>query len=234
MIACELFHSQDYDAVQHEKHTVAQCCPQPRARSAKRLDPTCAVHKDIVENDVDRDRCHRDIHGETRPSVCIDEVAQNNRRCNGDESKCNIGEVLHCNSLDHRLKCKGTHEMRNGKHTDEEHERGKKRRPVETLLNDAPNLPCAARTIMLGDDGRQPRNEPHKSPKHRKEDTRPNGDAREILLADMPRHDRIEKARRHKRYLCDKDREENDNKLAHTRRIAVNLLQILPPSLRNH
>ena len=114
---------------------------------------------------------------------------------------------------------------RNGQNAKREDEHSKKRRPVKTLLNDASDRACSPCTVVLCDHGGQPRDEPDKSTEYGEEDACANGNAREILLADMPRHDRIEEPRCHQRNLCDKDREEHGEELPRTCRIAMNLLQ---------
>ena len=85
----------------------------------------------------------------------IDKVSKNDRRRNGNKPQGNIGQIFHCNIFDHRLKCECTYEMRHGQHTGDEQKHRKNRRPVEALLNDAPNLKCAPRTVVLCNYGRQ-------------------------------------------------------------------------------
>ncbi len=231
MVARKLFHTQNDNAVQHKKNAVAQRRAKPCTRAAQGWYAARAVHKDIVQDDVDRNGRHRDIHGEARPSVCVDEVAQNDRGRNRNQSEGNVGKILHRNVLDHGFERECTHEHRHGQDTNDEQEHSKERRPVETLLNDAPNFPHAPRSVVLRDHGSQPRDKPHKSPEYGEEDARADSNPCKILLADMPCHNRIEEARRHKGNLRHKDGKEHNKELTGTRRISMDFPQNLPPLL---
>ena len=85
----------------------------------------------------------------------IDKVSENDCRRNGDKPKGNIGQILHRDIFDHRLKCECPYKMRHGQYTGDEQKHRKNRRPVKALLNDAPNLKGAARTVVLRDHGCQ-------------------------------------------------------------------------------
>ena len=86
MVARKLLDCEHGNDIQHEEYAVAQCCAKPRPRPAERGHAEPPVHEDVVEHDVDRDRCNRDIHGEVRPPVRINEIAQHNGRCNRNQT----------------------------------------------------------------------------------------------------------------------------------------------------
>ena len=155
MVACKLRNPQNSNDIEDKKDTVAQCRSKPCAGTAKGRNTARTVHEDVVEHNVDRNGRHRDIHGEPCPPVRIDKVSENDRRRNGDEPKGNIGQILHRDIFDHRLKCECPYKIWHGQHTDNEQKHRKNRRPVEALLNDTPNLKCTARTVVLRNHGRQ-------------------------------------------------------------------------------
>ena len=161
--------------------------------------------------------------------MSIDEVAQNARRGDRNDPPTDVGEITQGDPLYHGLECECVHEMGNGACTDRIEQYSKERRPAETLLNDAPNLTRVPCPVMLCNDGCEPRDQSDECTEYRKEDARADGNTGEILLADVSRHDRIEESRCHEGNLRDQDGKEHDEELPCTCRIAVNLLQGLPP-----
>ena len=161
--------------------------------------------------------------------MCIDEVAQDARHRDRNDPPADVGEIAQGDPLHHGLERECVHEMRNGACTDCIEQYSKERRPAETLLDDAPNLTRVPCPVVLCNDRSESRDQSDECTEYGEEDARADGNAREILLADVSRHDRIEESRCHEGNLRDQDGKEHDEELPCTCRIAVNLLQGLPP-----
>ena len=231
MVAFELLHAQNNNDGEQQEHGIAQRSAEPRACTAKRRNSKRTVHEYVIEDNVDRHNGHGDKHREPRFPMCIHEVAQNARRRNRDHAKRDVGQILHRDIFDDRLEIERLHKHRNSERAQRQEKRAKKRRPVESLPDDAPDLPPLLRTVMMCNHRSQPRDQPDKRAEYGEEDARADSDAGEILLADMSRHDSVEESRCHERELRDENRKEHNEELAGTRPVTMNFLQVIPPLL---